>query len=541
MQRVASHSSQYDAADDDDVEEEFKEGEVPESPLPSISLSPSWEFEPEPRADATPPPQRPRSPAPLSLPPLERVDDPNDDGDGDVRMAAGPMDEDRQAAPDEYESDDNCILAMETPPSSTRRLQPSGMAQKWEPLAAAAEARSSRPFSCSGPPASSVVPVSPLFVPPSPEPEPLSGLGCCGNSVVGRDDVELERQAATVPPALSTPLLLQPAPTQHSRVVIVEPEEWNWPPSPPPPPATPSQSSRPRKQSNTNTCTERRPPSSTPSLSPSSSRSTKAAKKRRRSPSIDLTGDADSDEDSKEERKEEHKEDSKEGIKAAESKEQPPADANKHTKQHKVVATALTTLLHQPHKPDRERRLAISQHVVRHAAKQVGQINRLACMLMSLFVIDRLEKNKPVPLMLSEKNGTIWNWCILIVSKMGGSWKPPLVKGKQDRKKKEQAEEEEEEEEEEKEDEPADGQQQPHSKKRRTEAGESKDRDAEQKRLVKARKTAEASEQQRRDVYADLQHIFDNSIKAQLEPQLPRTTRSPGPTDAASTECLRTR
>ena len=151
-------------------------------------------------------------------------------------------------------------------------------------------------------------------------------------------------------------------------------------------------------------------------------------------------------------------------------------------------------------------------------------------MLMSLFVIDRLEKNKPVPLMLSEKNGTIWNWCILIVSKMGGSWKPPLVKGKQDRKKKEQAEEEEEEEEEEeKEDEPADGQQQPHSKKRRTEAGESKDRDAEQKRLVKARKTAEASEQQRRDVYADLQHIFDNSIKAQLEPQLPRTNPFPWP------------
>ena len=88
------------------------------------------------------------------------------------------------------------------------------------------------------------------------------------------------------------------------------------------------------------------------------------------------------------------------------------------------MATALTTLLRHTNQPpgEKARRLVISQHVVRHAVKQVAQINRLANMLMSLYVLDLVESGEPVPLMLSETNGKVWRWCVSLVSKLGDKW-----------------------------------------------------------------------------------------------------------------------
>jgi hypothetical protein len=40
----------------------------------------------------------------------------------------------------------------------------------------------------------------------------------------------------------------------------------------------------------------------------------------------------------------------------------------------------------------------------------------LANWLMSLFILDLVQRQQPIPLMLSDQNHTMWNWCYLLCS-----------------------------------------------------------------------------------------------------------------------------
>jgi hypothetical protein len=52
----------------------------------------------------------------------------------------------------------------------------------------------------------------------------------------------------------------------------------------------------------------------------------------------------------------------------------------------------------------------------------MGKLNMLANWLMSLFILDLVQRQQPIPLMLSDQNHTMWNWCYRLCSTLNGQW-----------------------------------------------------------------------------------------------------------------------
>ena len=77
------------------------------------------------------------------------------------------------------------------------------------------------------------------------------------------------------------------------------------------------------------------------------------------------------------------------------------------------------------------RRAFVATRVMRHAAERVATINKLAKFLMTLYVIDLVNRKEPIPALLSDKNHTVWNWSILLTSRLKGERVVPQLKQKE--------------------------------------------------------------------------------------------------------------
>jgi hypothetical protein len=64
----------------------------------------------------------------------------------------------------------------------------------------------------------------------------------------------------------------------------------------------------------------------------------------------------------------------------------------------------------------------VARNVIRFAALEMGKLNMLANWLMSLFILDLVQRQQPIPLMLSDQNHTMWNWCYRLCSTLNGQW-----------------------------------------------------------------------------------------------------------------------
>ena len=70
------------------------------------------------------------------------------------------------------------------------------------------------------------------------------------------------------------------------------------------------------------------------------------------------------------------------------------------------------------------RRAIVARNIIRYAAELVAIINERANHLMTLYIMDLVEHNLPVPDLLSQQNQTMWNWAHSLVTTLGGKVKP---------------------------------------------------------------------------------------------------------------------
>jgi hypothetical protein len=94
------------------------------------------------------------------------------------------------------------------------------------------------------------------------------------------------------------------------------------------------------------------------------------------------------------------------------------------TSQHRVVTTALASLFYKTSDVESHRRKFVAVQLIRYATQAVAKINTLSNLLMSLFVMDLVHNDQPIPLRLSHMNHTMWNWAMFLCTTSNGKSKP---------------------------------------------------------------------------------------------------------------------